>query len=467
MNLTTKVLIAFTLVIGVALLTVSFMIDRSVNTAYWHYLSGFQRQRMTEYAVDAEQVYTETGSWLAVQSWLDQASAFPAQPGYRGGRAETSGQRQAGGGPLDTTRYIVVDTISGLPLAASEVEQVTVEQLAASVPIAGETNAVIVAIGNTTGGGGLAEQDLLDQIYRAIWVSALTAGTLALILGSLLVAGILRPLHKLETSVAQIAQGDLQSRVDIQGAGEISQLAENFNRMAENLQRQEELRQHLVADIAHELRTPLSVLQGNLQAILDGVFPLEQEEIRSVYDETRLLSRLVNDLHEMAQAEAGRLSLAKQTIVAGDVVAHIASSFRSLALSKNITVVADDPVSGLTVEADPDRLQQMLHNLVGNAVRHTPEGGCISLGAERAGDGRVRFWVQDNGQGIDAQVLPLVFDRFYRADPSRDRGADFADNTGLGLTIVKVLAQAHGGTVGVESKVGEGSRFWIELNSQA
>jgi two-component system OmpR family sensor kinase/two-component system sensor histidine kinase BaeS len=462
MNLTTRVLLAFALVIGVALLTASLLIGRSANTAYRGYLSGYQRQRMATYAATAGQIYVENGSWQAVQAWLDQAAVGQAHPGFRGGRSERNGQQQMQGGPGSVDRYVVVDATSGTPLAAPDVSPVAADRMALGVPVTGAPQAVIVPLG-TTGGLGPPEQALLDQINRAILLSALAAGILALLLGGLLVASILRPLRKLETGVAQVAQGDFRARVEVRGGDEIGRLAQNFNSMAASLQQQEELRQRLVADIAHELRTPLSILQGNLQAILDGVYPLELEEIRTVYEETRLLSRLVNDLHELAQAEAGRLSLARQPVAAADVVDHMADSFRVLADSREITLESVTPDRNLRVDADPDRLQQMLHNLLGNAMRHTPADGSIQVGAAAADRDRVRFWVQDSGPGIPADVLPHVFDRFYRADSSRERSADFAGNAGLGLAIVKALAQAHGGEVGVASTVGQGALFWIEL----
>ena len=284
----------------------------------------------------------------------------------------------------------------------------------------------------------------------------------ALVAGGLLAASILRPLRQLEQAVAQVAQGNLDARAPVKGKDEIAQLATSFNQMATNLRHQEDLRQRMVADIAHELRTPLSVVQGNLQAILDGVYPLERAEIQTIADETRVLSRLVSDLHELAQAEAGHLPLERQITPVATVLRQMAESFRTLAEQGSVSLLVDPPQPELAVDADPDRLQQVLHNLLGNALRHTPPAGTVWLAAHATGHA-VRFSIKDSGAGIAAADLPHVYDRFYRADSSRSRDAGYTSGAGLGLAIVKVLVDAHGGRVGVESREGQGATFWFEL----
>jgi two-component system OmpR family sensor kinase/two-component system sensor histidine kinase BaeS len=367
--------------------------------------------------------------------------------------------------------FLLVDSATGVPLTAGDAAlDPAALELGVPVQVDGATVALL-APARLPAGLSANEQALLTRINTAILVSALAAGLVALVAGGVLVASILRPLRRLEEAVAQVAEGNLDVTVETTGRGEIGQLAANFNRMAGNLRRQEELRQRLVADIAHELRTPLSVVQGNLQAILDGVYPLETREIRVIYDETRLLARLVNDLHELAQAEAHRLPLVLQPIAAATVLAGTAESFRTLAEEKGVALTAAAPAPGLEVEADPDRLLQIMHNLVGNALRHTPPGGAVALSAAAEGAGSlVRFAVRDSGPGIAPADLPRVFDRFYRAEASRSRVADedagHTAGTGLGLAIVKALAEAHGGAVGVESNAngaGSGSTFWFTL----
>ena len=233
--------------------------------------------------------------------------------------------------------------------------------------------------------------------------------------------------------------------------------------MAANLQHQESLRQRMVADIAHELRTPLSVIQGNLQAILDNVYPLTTEEVRTIYSETELLSRLVTDLHDLAQAEAGQLLLTRQQISVTNILGRMAEIFRPMADQKGVKLTTLPPNPDVSVSADPDRLQQVFHNLLGNAFRHTPPGGQIELGAKLGSAGSARFWVQNTGAGIAADQLPFVFDRFYRIDRSRSRSDGYTSGAGLGLAIAKAIIESHGGTVGADSRLGIDVVFWFEL----
>jgi two-component system OmpR family sensor kinase/two-component system sensor histidine kinase BaeS len=333
--------------------------------------------------------------------------------------------------------------------------------VAAPVLVRGEV-AALLAPASSSSVLSASEEVLLAQINRALWWSALAAGLVALAAGGALAASILRPLHRLEKAVEAVARGEFDVQSPVSGSDEIAQLARGFNQMAVNLRRQEELRQRMVADIAHELRTPLSVMQGNLQAILDGVYPLEMQEIQVIADETRVLSRLVGDLHDLAQAEAGRLPLEKQVLSAAPVLRRTVESFRSLAEQGKVTLVVEETQPDLLVDADPDRLQQILHNLMANALRHTPAGGAIHLTARKAG-AVVRFSIMDSGAGVAPEDAPHLFDRFYRADTSRARDANYTSGAGLGLAIVKALVEAHGGQVGVESLAGQGATFWFDL----
>ena len=464
MRLSTKVLFALAIVIAVALVTASLLIGRSANNAYRVYLRGYQQQRLMQLADLAGGVYASTGSWDEVQRWLNSESASLMAPGGMGnaGGQGRGQRRQSQQQPGSIGPVIVVDADSGQPLSSLvSSDAVGGSLVAVPVTIAGETVAAL-ATEPTMAQMGAAEETLLNQVNRAVLLSALAAGLVALLVGWGLVASILRPLRRLEAGVAQVATGDLDARVEVIGNDEIARLATSFNTMAASLQQQEALRQRLVADIAHELRTPLSVVQGNLQAILDGVYPLDLDEIRTVQEETRLIARLVTDLHELAQAEAGRLPLARQQVEATPVIQHMANSFRPLAAEREISLVAELPAIALCVDADPDRLHQILTNLLGNAIRHTPVGGSVRLAAFAQIDG-VGFSVSNSGQGITSEDLPHIFDRFYRADSSRERDESFTTSAGLGLAIAKALVEAHGGAIWVESAPGEVTTFTFEL----
>ena len=268
------------------------------------------------------------------------------------------------------------------------------------------------------------------------------------------------PLEKLAEGTQAIGEHDLSYRVAVQGSQEIKTLAESFNNMATALQTAETQRQNLLADVAHELRTPLTVLQGNLRAILDDVYTLDKGEVARLYDQTRHLISLVNDLHELAQAEARQLPLLLQKTNVNEVVRAAADILEPVAEVEGITLQVAVPSQPVMVQADKARLTQVLQNLLTNALRHTGEGGIIQLQVNTA-PREVVVTVQDNGDGILAEHLPHIFDRFYRADRARDRDSGGA---GLGLAIVRALVEAHGGWVEATSLgLGQGSTFHVHL----
>jgi two-component system OmpR family sensor kinase len=307
---------------------------------------------------------------------------------------------------------------------------------------------------------GELERRFLDRMWTVLITAVALAVGLGLVAGALLSHSLTAPLQRLAAAARAVAGGDLGQRVKIEGSAEIAEVGQAFNEMTSALEEGERLRQNLVADVAHELRTPLSVLQGNLRALLDDVYPLEKAEIAGLYDETRLLSRLVDDLRELAQAEAGQLSFNLRPTDVRDVLRTTVANFEPAAEAKAIelTVKVADGLSPVT--SDPDRLAQVLRNLLTNALRHTPEGGQVAVSATTAGD-VVEIAVTDNGEGVAPEDLPHVFDRFYRGDRSRSRAEGGA---GLGLAIVKALVEAQGGQVRATSDgPGQGSTFRFTL----
>jgi len=306
---------------------------------------------------------------------------------------------------------------------------------------------------------GAIEQNFLTRLRFTLLIAAGAAGLLSLVLAVVLSRTLTAPLASLEQGARFFAARAWDHRVPEKGTAEVADAARAFNEMAASLQEAESLRRNLMADIAHELRTPLTVLQGNLRAMLDGVYPLERSEIATLYDETRLLGRLVDDLRELALAEAGQLPLNLQATDLSPLLTTVASNFGVAAETKAVQIneVVAEPLP--PVRADADRVRQVLVNLMSNALYHTPEGAQITLSAA-VRDGRVQVAVTDTGEGITPKDLPHVFDRFYRGDSSRSRGHGGA---GLGLAIAKAWVQALGGEIGVESSPGHGSRFWFTL----
>lgn len=292
--------------------------------------------------------------------------------------------------------------------------------------------------------------------------TTVVAGILGLALGIWFSRSLTEPLARLEQGARAVAMRNWSYRVPEEGPEEVVEVARAFNEMTTALQQSEMLRRQLLSDVAHELRTPLTVLQGNLRAMLDGVYPLEPAEIGRLYDQTRHLSRLVEDLHLLAQAEAQALPLAHTAFDLRDLVREVVELFRPLADANRVHLALDIAETPLPVNADRARIQQILNNFLSNALRHTPEGGRITVRAGREGN-RARVEVQDTGEGIAPEHLPHVFERFYRADKARDRQHG---GTGLGLAIAKALAEAHGGGVWVTSEgKGKGATFgfWLPL----
>ncbi len=294
---------------------------------------------------------------------------------------------------------------------------------------------------------------------QVILLVILVGAAIGILFGIFMARTIAAPLGNLVDAAQDIGAHNLDRRVIIEGTTEVHRLAEAFNDMAARLQKGEHLRRNLVADVAHELRTPLTVLQGNLRAILDDVYPLNKEEIANLYDQTRVLSRLVNDLHELSQAEANQLPLNMRPVNIVTMVQRLVATVDPVADEQDVSIVTDFPEGTPTVIGDQTRLAQVLNNLLSNALAHTPHGGTITISVVEHGE-QVCITVSDTGSGIPPEDLPHVFDRFYRADPSRSRNRGGA---GLGLAIVRAIVVAHGGEVDVRSAVGEGTTFTVEL----
>jgi signal transduction histidine kinase len=284
----------------------------------------------------------------------------------------------------------------------------------------------------------------------------------ALILGGLIFRRIGTPLADLMSAADAVAEGDLSIRVRENVPGEFGQLARSFNRMTAELERAETRRRNLTADVAHELRSPLQIIQGNLEGILDGVYVPDREHIGATLEETRLLARLVSDLQTLSLAEAGQLPLHKVEVSAADLLEDALTSFAGQAAAAGIRLSAQliEDGASLTLWVDPDRIDQVLSNLVANALRHTPAGGEVVLRAQSSAES-ISLQVQDSGPGILPDDLPFIFDRFYRGDRARTRSA--GSGSGLGLAIARQLIQAHGGQIQVENLPGSGALFTIHL----
>jgi signal transduction histidine kinase len=264
-----------------------------------------------------------------------------------------------------------------------------------------------------------------------------------------------RPVGEVMEAAERVSGGNYDARVEERGPREIRRLVRSFNAMTEQLRSAEEQRRNLLADLAHELRTPLSVIRGQVEGVLDGLYPADRSHLAPVVEEAAVMSRLLDDLQTLSTAEAGALRLRKERMDPGDVVADAVAAFGARARSAGVTLKQRVAENLTGVEVDPVRIGEVLANLLMNAVRHTPSGGAVVVAAQPAGDERVAFSVEDSGLGIDPQVLPQVFDRFVKSGDSR--------GAGLGLAIAKSLVEAHGGTIVAESSPGAGATVTFTL----
>ena len=301
---------------------------------------------------------------------------------------------------------------------------------------------------------------LESSFQRSLVVAGVGAGIAGLLIVTLFTREALSPIRSLTGAARRLGGGDLSYRVPSNRKDEVGELARTFNEMATTLERTEAHRRTMTADIAHELRTPLTNIRGYIEAIRDGVLAPDAPTIETLHQQTIHLSRLVEDLRilSIADADALRLDLRPEDVatIARDTV----NSFKPRAAEFGIAIRFDS-VDGLPkINADRTRIGQVIANLVENALTHTPKGGSVTVSVGRSGAGAVQLAVKDTGRGIPADMLPRVFDQFYRVDKSRSRSTGGA---GIGLTIVRKLVEAHGGTVRAESKQGEGATVVVTL----
>lgn len=302
--------------------------------------------------------------------------------------------------------------------------------------------------------------DLEESFRRSLFIAGLAAMAAGLIFVTFFTRQALSPVRGLTSAARKLGSGDLTYRVPEERSDEIGELASTFNEMASDLESAELQRKRLTADIAHELRTPLTNIQGYLEAILDGVVKPDPETIASLHTQTVHLARLVDDLRLLSVAEAGALRLETMPDDLGAVIRETTASFEPRAGELDISLSVSVEHGLPSVELDRTRMRQVIVNLIENALQHTPHGGRVSVDVESDGPKSVAFSISDTGAGIPADELELIFDQFYRVDPSRNRSTG---GVGLGLTIVKRLVEAHGGQLSVTSTPGEGTSFRVSL----
>ena len=460
-SLRTRLFLAVALVALLGVGTVALVANRVTAREFTLYISRGGQMRAQEWAQVAAEYYQRTGSWEGLDAFFTETTLGRGLGQGRGRRYSQQGQ---GAGSSSVERILIVDPegqivfdtqgeLVGRPVGAEALE------LGAAIVVDGQTVGTLLATTGDLSGHSEFERLFLETVNRAVvWAVLLVAGA-ALLAAVVLSRQLVAPLRQLTSAAEAMAGGDLSQRVDVRAGDEVGDLAVAFNRMAGDLQNAEAQRRQMTADIAHELRNPLSVIRGNLEAIFDGLYPADVEHLSPIYEETLLLQRLVEDLRLLSLADAGQLELIHSDVDVERLLAGVVEGAQAVAQDKGITLQVETTREPLVVDGDADRLRQVVGNLVSNALRYTPVGGTVTLGARSSGS-RVRVTVADTGPGIPAKDLPHVFDRFYRGDSARDRASG---GSGLGLAIARALVEAHGGTISVESAAGQGAMFLVEL----
>lgn len=464
-TLAVKLILAFLLVS----LTVAVLAAVVVR---WLTVQEFQRlsldQAQSRFVAEMATYYHLNGSWQGVVEYLRQRANQPVQPLPAGARPPLENPAAP---PQDLPRatnlvFALLDVNGMVVVPAGSYRlrsQVNLESLSdpAAVLVNGEIVGYVIATGDPPT-LDQREQRYLARTDQALLYSALGATAIALLLGVWLARTLTRPLGELTAAIRAMGRGELEQRVAVRSSDELGELAGAFNQMSADLARSNQARRQMTADIAHDLRTPLTVIAGYVEALRDRVLEPTVERFTTIYSEVMHLQHLVEDLRTLSLADAGELRLQRQSMPPKIILQRAAAAHAQLAAQKGVTVEVELAPDLPSVQVDAERMAQVLGNLVSNALRHTPQGGRVTLSA-KADAGQVLLHVQDTGEGIPHDALPRVFDRFYRVDGSRQR---VEGESGLGLAIVRSLVEAHGAKVSVQSAPGQGTTFTIVLSAE-
>ena len=479
-----KLMGAFLLIVLVGGGINTYLISRSTESQFGVYVNQNGLFLAQQLAPTLAEYHARQGSWQGVESLISNPwGDFSTNDGMRMMGESGLGRVQgSGGNPLTDhmgmgrgvnswsmmgVRLLLADP-QGTIVADSASQEVgktlSSTDLAAGVPIM-VGNEVVGTLLPLSAGEGTpgAAGDFVSSVNQSTWLAGIITAVVALLLGSILFFQIISPVRKLTHAAQNIAAGDLTQRINTQSLDEIGMMAAAFNRMADSLAQHEELRHNLIADVAHELRTPLTVIQGNLEAMLDGILPTSPHEIATLRDEIAMLTRLVGDLRLLSLAEAGQLKLERVNADFGELVTRAVEPFRLQAQSQEIELAVDIAHNLPSTSMDVDRITQVIRNLLSNSMRHTPVGGLVTVRCEKESTNNILFQITDTGEGIPPDDLPYIFDRFYRADKSRSRASG---GSGIGLAIVKQFVSAHSGKVWAESQPGSGTTIGFVLPVQ-
>jgi signal transduction histidine kinase len=445
-SLALKLSLAFLFVSLVGIGLVAFLASRITAVEFGNYITEQNQALLAEQVAD---YYAANNGWNGIHQLV---------PRMLGGHMMGGGGQAANRNPFAITDAQGVAVLPGGGLHRGD--RIAPALARTGTPIVVNSDVV----GYVVQPGKAVQQQIRAFFARRVNVAILLAAVgsvgVSLLLGGMLSRSLTRPLQELTHATHQMAQGHLAQQVPVRSEDELGQLATSFNQMSVQLARSQTLRRQMTADIAHDLRTPLSIILGHAEAMRDGVLPANQATLEIVYDEARRLNRLIEDLRTLSLAEAGELALAGRPVSPQSLLERAYAAHLPQANEKQISLTVEATSHLPLVQADPDRMAQVLDNLVSNALKFTPVNGRVTLTA-RLQNGGVCLAVQDTGPGLTADEQAHAFDRFYRGDASRQRPSE--GGSGLGLAIVKSLVEAQHGRVWAENQPDQGASFHILL----
>ena len=472
-SLALKLTLAFLVIslMGVAL--VAGLIRQSTQTEFDRFLLS---QRQSDFVDYSTAYYEETNSWDGVERVLQEQrllpppgqTAPPTPQNLESEQATLSQDQQPDSPPPVWEQPIVLADARGFVVVAGgpfEIgDRAPRDVLDGGVEIRSGGRLVGTVLDMAAPPDRHpAEVRYLERTNQALLQAALAAGGIAVVLGLALARTLTHPLQELTAAVRRMGEGSLKQPVPVRSHDELGELAGAINQMSADLDRSNELRRQMIADIAHDLRTPLTVIKGYTEALRDGDLPPMTGTFQTMFQEAELLSYLIDDLRTLSLADAGELALNYQPLAPRELMERTASGHLAQAQQAEVALQVEADEALPLVRVDPERMAQVLGNLVSNALRYTPAGGEITLGAARHGDD-VHLIVQDTGAGIAPEHILRIFDRFYRGETARQVETR---ESGLGLSIAKSLVELQGGTIGVSSKLGNGTTFTIILPGQS
>ncbi|MEW6548310.1 MAG: ATP-binding protein [Spirochaetota bacterium] len=477
MRLRNRLALYFSLVIATAAGTTFIFIEKTTENLFRSYVFSGDAEKAKIYAAILEKFYFEHKDWDNLQSFLSDMPRLVysgEEESLQKGEPEESSPADHSDGikALPVDRIVVADK-DGLVVGDTARELLRTihpaEHLAHGVPIVVDGSRIGTAlVGSMVDSSlsGINERFLGSITLAFLWAVSISAG-LALFLGLVLSAQVTRPVALLTRAARKVAAGDLSSVVKTaargSGGDEIAELSESFNGMTAELKRLEDAKKQIIADAAHELRTPVTLIQGTVEAMIDGVYPLDIPTLQSVHEETIRLSRLIEMLRELEIIQSGKLSLNLETVDCMELVNKTVTLFSASANAKDIDLIAEEESPPPLITADWLRIGEVMRNLVSNAIKYTPAGGTVRLRVEKdQALGVVSIFVDDSGPGIPASERERIFERFYRMDKSRS--AD-SGGRGLGLAIASEIAMAHAGSISVGDSDLGGASFVLTLKS--